>query len=292
MGVSASGAEGFRTMTFGNSQRCEVQGTLRADEGSIRFDLSALPPGTKVWRAVLRVSAEGREHGTPVRLVPADLAGANALRLRPPLYDCFDATACVRSWVARSTSNKGLKIAQSGGLRFGDAVLEVSFADSVVEPIPPVSELHAFHQCGQTFLTWREIEDPVADDAPRFEDFEKRVLERSQPSLRRASASGTVAFSRPRRSKNTISFLFSRVNSISRAKSSISASTNSRPSGARSTRFSSPACRSNPFRTRDRELTWTVFIIETPCHEQAPCSPTYNFFRFRVSTTGSSANCC
>ena len=43
-GVAASAAEGFRTTTFGNAERCEVRGTLRADADSVRFDLSSLPP--------------------------------------------------------------------------------------------------------------------------------------------------------------------------------------------------------------------------------------------------------
>ena len=180
LAVSASAAEGFRTTTFGNAERCELRETLRADADSVRFDLSSLPPDAKVWRAVLRVSAAGHTHGAPVRLAPAGLTDTKALRLRPPLYDCFDATECVKSWVAKPETNAGLKIEQSGGLRFGDAVLEVSLAGAVPEPAPPVSGLQAFHQCGQTFLTWREIEDPVADDAPRFEDFERRVLDRRQ----------------------------------------------------------------------------------------------------------------
>ena len=46
-GLSARGAEGFRTTTFGNAERCEVRGTLRADADSLRFDLSALPPESK-----------------------------------------------------------------------------------------------------------------------------------------------------------------------------------------------------------------------------------------------------
>jgi hypothetical protein len=115
-----------------------------------------------------------------VRLVPVDLAGVQALRTRPPTYDSFDATECVRSWVAKPATNKGLRIEQNGGLQFGDAVLEVSFAGAVAEPIPPVSDLRALHQCGQTFLLWREIEDPLADAAPRFEDFEQQVLQHRQ----------------------------------------------------------------------------------------------------------------
>jgi hypothetical protein len=103
------GAEGFRTITFGNSRQCEVQGALWADADSVRFDLAALPSGTKVYRAVLRVSAEGHANGTAVRLVPAGLPGAGPLPTRPPRHDRFDATPCVRSWVARPETNKGSK---------------------------------------------------------------------------------------------------------------------------------------------------------------------------------------
>lgn len=174
---AACAAEGFLTRTFGNTDRCDVRGMLRVSEGSIRFDLSSLPPATKVWRAVLRVNPKGHPHGTSVRLVPAGLAGAKALVLRGPAYESFDATECVRAWVARPETNQGLAIEQSGGLQFGDASLEVSIAGGVVEPLPPVAQLKALHQCGQTFLTWKEIEEPLGEDAPRFEDFENKVLQ-------------------------------------------------------------------------------------------------------------------
>ena len=93
--VSASAAEGFRTTTFGNAERCEVRGTLRADADSLRFDLRRCRPTTKIWRAVLRVSAAGHPHGAAVRLAPAGLAEPSP-PLRPPLYDSFDATECVQ----------------------------------------------------------------------------------------------------------------------------------------------------------------------------------------------------
>ena len=57
-------ADGFRTKTFGNSERCEVRGVLQADAGSIRFDLSALSPEAQIWRAVLRVSPNRPSPGT------------------------------------------------------------------------------------------------------------------------------------------------------------------------------------------------------------------------------------
>ena len=179
-GGAVHSAEGFLTRTFGNTERCDARGTLRADESSVRFDLSSVSPATKVWRAVLRVNPKGHPNGAAVRLIPAGLAGAKVLALRPPRFEMFDATECVRIWVGRPEANRGLTIEQSGGLRFGDAVLEVSIAGPVAEPLPTVTQLKALHQCGQTFLTWQEIEEPLGDDAPNFEDFEKKVLEAGQ----------------------------------------------------------------------------------------------------------------
>jgi hypothetical protein len=170
-------ADGFVTRTFGNREHCEVRGVLQTEAESIRFDLSALSPAVKVWRAVLRVSSEGHQHGAAVRLVPVGFVNAEPLELRPPFHDRFDATQCVRSWVANPGMNKGLTVEQRGGIQFADAVLEVSLADAVTDPIPQISELQALHQCGQTFLTWREIDDPMRDESPRFEVFERQVLQ-------------------------------------------------------------------------------------------------------------------
>jgi hypothetical protein len=143
----------------------------------IRFDLSALPRGTKVFRAVLRASDAGHRNGAAVRLTPVGLPNAEPLRLRPPEYASFDATAAAQAWVADPQANKGLQVDDSGGVDFRDAVLEVSHPGDGAKPIPPVTELRAVHQSGQTFLTWKEIDDPVGADAPTFGDFDKAVLD-------------------------------------------------------------------------------------------------------------------
>lgn len=146
-------------------------------DDAIRFDLSDLPPDTRVFRAVLRVSDKGHPSGAAVRLVPAGQPDAARLKLRPPDYVSFDATAAVQAWVADPQADRGIRIEDRGGLDFRGAVLEVSHPGAAAEPIPPVTRLRAVHQSGQTFITWQEIEDPVGADAPAFGDFEKAVLE-------------------------------------------------------------------------------------------------------------------
>jgi hypothetical protein len=129
-----------------------------------------------VYRAVLRVHPDGHRTGQAVRVVAMDAEGKN-LALRAPVYDSFDATETAVAWVTNPESNKGLKIIQDGGVEFSTAVLEVSYSGLAKSPAKQVAGLQAVHRAGQTFLTWREIEDVVGDDSPQFVDFEKRVLD-------------------------------------------------------------------------------------------------------------------
>jgi len=144
---------------------------------TVRFELSALPPGTKPVRAILRVPEAGHKTGVGVRLALVGLPNAEPLRLRPPDYVTFDATAAARAWLATPQANQGLRIEERGGVDFRNAVLEVSYLGEAKEPIKPVTELKAIHPSGQTFLVWREIEDPVGADAPTFAEFDKAVLD-------------------------------------------------------------------------------------------------------------------
>ena len=148
-----------------------------AKAGNIHFDLAALPPATNVLRAILRVPAQGHQNGAAVRLVPAGLPNAEPLKLLPPDYASFDATAAAKAWAANPQANQGLRLVDAGGVDFGKAALEVSYLGVAREATKPVTELKALHQSGQTFLTWKEIEDIAGDDAPKFEDFDKAVLD-------------------------------------------------------------------------------------------------------------------
>lgn len=176
LGGGSGEAAHFLTTTFGSGARCEHRGALAVKGNSVRFDVSALPTSTVVARAVLRVTARGHKVGVAVRVVPLGVPNPAPLKLRPPGYVSFDATEVVRAWVANPGANRGLRVVQSAGVDFREAVLEVSYYGRAAKPVRPVTQLRAIHQSGQTFLTWHEIEDIVGDDAPKFADFERAVL--------------------------------------------------------------------------------------------------------------------
>lgn len=106
-------------------------------DDAIRFDLSDLPPDTRVFRAVLRMSDKGHPSGAAVRLVPAGQPDAARLKLRPPDYVSFDATAAVQAWVADPQADRGIRIEDRGGLDFRGAVLEVSHPARPPSPSRP-----------------------------------------------------------------------------------------------------------------------------------------------------------
>jgi len=171
-------ADGFITTTFGNARESEHSGTMKLEGGVLSFDLAALAADTKVQRATLVVPMT-RSHGEcrATRVVPVGLEGAKPLSTRPPEHTSFDATAVVAAHVAKPETNKGLKIEAPGNADFKAASLEVSYAAPVTKPGPVVTDLQAEHKSGQTFLTWKEPEDIVGDDAPTWEKFEKAVLD-------------------------------------------------------------------------------------------------------------------
>ena len=171
----AFAAEGFVTVTFGGPG-AQHPDTLTVRDGTMRFDLAALPAGVRVERAILRVPFEwayGRHD--PVRLVPVGVS-EKPLPTQPPTHTCLNATEAVRAWAADAAANRGLQIDSAGRADLAKTTLEVSYVDDVPAPLPRVTNLRAEHRDGQTFLTWREPEDVVGRDTPTFEAFEEAVL--------------------------------------------------------------------------------------------------------------------
>ena len=183
--AAAPAAGDFLTESWGNAESCRHRNTVRYADRVLKFDLSAIPTGAKVHRAVFRPQVKRRDYsGTvrfcPVLAPPAEAGGepklGEALKLRAPWYRSFDATAAVRQWAADPARNLGLYVKWAPGVRAGNVVLEVSYAGRAGKAIPAVTGLKALHQAGQTFLTFQEIEDPVGKDAPSFEEFHKAVM--------------------------------------------------------------------------------------------------------------------
>jgi len=173
----------FVAEVWGNRPLCHYQGTVRVDGQVAQFDLSALPKETTVHRAVLRAMPRRGDYKATIEVYPlaADQheapPGAKMLALRPPWFNTFDAAEAVRACVARGPGALRLHMKVAPGWRPEDTTLEVAYDGSAKEPTPVVTRLRAVHHDGQTFLTWKEHEDILADcDAVTLENMEKKLL--------------------------------------------------------------------------------------------------------------------
>jgi len=182
--VAAAPAAGdYVTERWGNAEACGHRGTVKLTDGVLSFDLSALPAGAKVHRAVLVPKLKRRGHEEPVVFAPltgkapdGGPAEGESLALVPPYYRSFDATAAVRAWAADRTGPLRLRAKSAPGLSADRVFLDVSYDGRAARPVPAVEDLKAHHEAGQTFLTWKEIADPVGRDDPTFEDFHNVVM--------------------------------------------------------------------------------------------------------------------
>jgi len=166
--------------------------------GVARFDLSEVPKGATVYRADLRifrtVRVDGRmdEVWTDVRIYPSfssfvaggrpAIAGAEPLKLRAPWHDRFDATDAVRKWV-QGKPNAGFFVKTCPFWNAEATTLDIWYEGRPTNVPPQASRLKAFHRAGQTFLTWREVSDPVGQDKTTWGKL-KRVLDGLDELLR------------------------------------------------------------------------------------------------------------
>ena len=183
LAVAAPVRGDFITERWGNGPTCRHRGTVSYADRVIKFDLSALPRGAEVHRAVFKPAVKRRGYNGTVQFCPivGPVRGdeppiGKPLALRAPLFGDFDATEIVRKWAANPRRNLGLYAKWAPGVRAEGIVLEITYAGRAAVDIAAVTGLTALHQAGQTFLTWKEIEDPVGSDTPKFEDFHNAVL--------------------------------------------------------------------------------------------------------------------
>jgi hypothetical protein len=144
----------------------------------LRFDLSWLPKQARVYRARLLVEREPIDGSYPEALKPIEIypltaayqkgaapqADSRPLALVGPWFQSLEMTELVRAWGVASRSNHGLYVKSFPAWRMEKTCLDVMYEGDPQEPPPQVTQLRAFHRAGQTFLTWKEIDDPVGQD--------------------------------------------------------------------------------------------------------------------------------
>ncbi|NQZ70213.1 MAG: hypothetical protein HRT89_19350, partial [Lentisphaeria bacterium] len=169
------GAEGLITKTFGNHKHCSFPGTATLTDQVLRFDISALPENTQVYRAQIRFPGQRYKFENRLHLIP--VGGKERLKACLPDYKRLDALGTVKQWVQDQKTNRGLQVkVNSSSFNLKQSVLDVTYKGSVDKRMPLVTGVKAEHRAGQTFLTWTEIEDVVGEDAPMFQDWEKAIL--------------------------------------------------------------------------------------------------------------------
>jgi hypothetical protein len=150
---------------------------LGEEQAVLRFDLSGLPQGARLHRASLQCQRSPIEPGDPRALADVEIyplsapyrqgsplaAEARPLALVPPWYQSFDVTELVRGWMT-GKANHGLYVKRFPGWRIDKTYLDLMYEGPPGDVPPQASGLKVFHRDGQTFLTWREIEDPVGKD--------------------------------------------------------------------------------------------------------------------------------
>lgn len=157
-----------------------------ADGGKIvRFDLSDLPEDAAILRADLlifrseEIDASMEEAREEIAIYPlfrqangqaTPQVESQSLSLRAPWYDRFDATDAVRAW-ARGRTNGGFLVKTCPLWQDESTCLDVAYRAQPQNVPSQVTELKAFHRAGQTFLTWREMEDPIGKDHISWGEF-------------------------------------------------------------------------------------------------------------------------
>jgi hypothetical protein len=166
--ATALGAPSAATWGFGAGEKATVPNAIKTGSRKIVVDLSALPKGAKVFRAVLRVrvSFPGWNHESlKLVVVPAD-APDRPLELVPPRYRTLDATEAVTRAVETEKAELTLLAKSVRSWRREHTRLDVSFIGGAPRnKVPRVTKLAARHRDGQTLLTWTEPEPATAAEA-------------------------------------------------------------------------------------------------------------------------------
>ena len=151
-------------------------------EGVLQFDLSAVPRDARLFRAELvlwRARPQPANH--PDRLVNIEIhalaepfkqgepkLSGPPLELCGPGFDRFDATAAVQAALKAKSGAAQFFVKAFPGWDQQKGCLELMYEGRPKDPPAQASGLKVVHRAGQTFITWKEIEDVVGADEVRW----------------------------------------------------------------------------------------------------------------------------
>ncbi len=174
-GSPDASAASTSTRSFSSQDRGSHPGTVAFDGSSITVDLSAVPAGAQVYRAILvphRPGNTGSGPGAayahqPLRVEPADAPG-KGLQTQPPRHLNLDCTAAVQRAVARPDRRLVLNVISFAGLGADGAEirLDVWCDQPAAGRVEQVTGTRAVHRDGDTMITFAEVDPPLTDPEP------------------------------------------------------------------------------------------------------------------------------
>jgi len=193
------------TERWGHAGRCRHAGAatfqdVRDGGGKVvAFGLSALPKGTRIYRARLLLEIGGGPGplAKPILIQPVTKEfygkGQPAVEDEPlelvgPSFRSFDATDAVRRWTSGKLANHGLWIRDAPDWQHERTRLEISYEGKLADPPPPATGLKAFHRAGQVFLTFDEVKNPFADPFEGQQDVAWDQIQGLQQQVRAGQA--------------------------------------------------------------------------------------------------------
>jgi hypothetical protein len=114
------------------------------------------------------VTGDSDDANVKIEIVPK--GKAEALKLIGPRYDSFDAAEAVRAFVGRALE---LSVKDIPKWEPDKTQLEIVYEGKPAQAPPAVQlEVKALHRAGQTFITWKEIDNPLADKPVALRDLQ------------------------------------------------------------------------------------------------------------------------
>jgi hypothetical protein len=144
----------------------------------LKFDLSAVPKGAKVYRASLLCQRRPLSPSDPQALADIEVyplaalyqegtapkTDAKPLVLLAPEYRSFDVLDLVRAWAEGRRPNHGLYVKTFPGWMKDKTYLDLAFEGKAEDLPPQPTGLKTSHRAGQTFITWREAEPLIKSE--------------------------------------------------------------------------------------------------------------------------------
>ncbi|MHC4716412.1 MAG: hypothetical protein ACYS5V_05535, partial [Planctomycetota bacterium] len=151
------------THSFTNDTRGAHPNTVTGNSSQITVDLSALPAGTQIYRAIFVHNRGGHNGGSsyanqPLRIEAADDPG-NWLDTVGPQHLYIDCTAAAQRGVQATPRQLVLNMVSFPGFNFASGVrVDITCDQPVVNSIQALTNITANHGGGDTMVTWTERE--------------------------------------------------------------------------------------------------------------------------------------